>query len=239
VNAVAGNSSYGRYVVVEHEDELLPFHTLYAHLASIGRGIRPGVRVEAGSILGVMGRSASYRIPRSRAHLHFEMGLRLTDSFQDWFDRQRFGSENRHGVWNGMNLVSVDPLRFYEDLRMGRVSSFLGHLQQLPVVARIRVFSDRTPDFVENFPALVTGPLGQRPVVAWDIAFTKYGLPKEWTPRFAEEGLRGRPGDVRIVAYNPSMLTGQSCRRVLDMAGGQPTLSAGTLSTLKKLFDFR
>ena len=239
VNKTSGHSSYGRCVVVEHDKEIPAFHTLYAHLASVGEGITVGARVESGTKLGIMGRSASYSIPRTRAHLHFEIGFRLTNHFQAWYDRQKYGSKNRHGSWNGMNLVSINPLGFYESVRQGKVSNVSEYLKLIPAYARIRVQTSAIPDFVKDYPALVTRPYAGRQLVAWDIAFSQYGVPKEWTPRFAEEAIGGRPGDVKVLAYSPSLLKEQSCHRVLDLGGATPKISSGTLSTLKKLFGFK
>lgn len=240
VSSVAGHSSYGRYVVVVHDGESPAFHTLYAHLANIAPGIKPGVRVSSGSILGRMGRSsAGYNIPRDRAHLHFEIGFRLTDSFQVYYDLQKYGSKNRHGNWNGMNMVSINPLPFYEAMRAGTVQNIGEYLKTLPVVARIRVHTSQVPSFVRNYPALVARPYEGQQLVAWDIAFTKYGVPKEWVPRFAEEALGGRRGDVRVLSYSPKLLEGQSCRQVLNTNGRTPTISSGTINTLKKLFGFK
>jgi len=236
---VSGYSSYGRYVVIEHDQEVPAFHTLYAHLASVGDGIMPGARVEAGTVIGIMGRSATYSIPRSRAHVHFEIGFRLTDAFQAWYDQQKFGSKNRHGMWNGMNLVSINPLPFYEAMRNGEVSNLYEYLRRLPAVARIRVYTNQIPDFVKNYPALVMKPFEGRDVVAWDIAFTQYGVPKEWTPRFADEGLSGHPGEVKVIAYNPTLLEAQTCRRVLNIGSSNPSISSGTISSIKKLFGFK
>ncbi len=174
---VSGYSSYGRYVVIEHDQEVPAYHTLYAHLASVGDGIMPGARVEAGTVIGIMGRSATYSIPRERAHVHFEIGFRLTDDFQAWYDRQKFGSKNRHGIWNGMNLVSINPLDFYESVRSGKATNLYEHLHHLPAVARIRVYSEQVPDFVKNYPSLVSKPFAGKSVVAWDIGFTEYGVP--------------------------------------------------------------
>lgn len=240
-SSVAGHSSYGRYVVVVHEAEPAGFHSLYAHLASVHPGIRPGVRVEAGQALGVMGRSAAgYSIPKSRAHLHLEIGFRLTDAFQAWYDRQGFGSKNRHGVWNGINLVSVDPLDFYRRVRAGELGTLAEYLRRLPAAARIRVFSARIPDFMRNYPALATRPVDPaRELVAWDIAFTEFGVPKEWTPRFADEALDGRPGDVRLLAYHRKLIEAQSCRRVVELRADGAAIGSGTLEILRKLFDFR
>lgn len=239
VSRVSGYSSYGRYVVVQHDGEAPAYHTLYAHLASVGDGIAPGVRVESGTVLGIMGRSAATPIPRSRAHLHFEIGFRLTDDFQAWYDRQKFGSKNRHGSWNGMNLISINPKPFYEAIQAGEVSKLRDYLRRLPAAARIRVYTRKVPNFVENYPALVTRPYLGETIVAWDIAFTQYGVPKEWTPRFAEEGLKGQPGDVKVTAYNPKLIESGTCRRVLNIKGGKPSIASGTIGTIKKLFGFK
>ncbi len=240
VSRSPGHSSFGRYLVIVHEQESPTWHSLYAHMASIDEAMQPGVRVDSGTVLGIMGRSAGgYVIPRERAHLHLEVGFRLTDDFQSWFDRQKFGSPNRHGIWNGMNLVGVDPLDFYRKVRAGEVAGLLDYVQRLPVAGRIRVHTAKVPDFVRRYPALVTRAYEERDFVAWDIAFTEFGVPKEWTPRFADEGLPGRSGDVRVLTYHPELLGAQTCRRVIDIRGGRPTIAAGTLTTLKKLFGFK
>ncbi|MGB0408394.1 MAG: peptidoglycan DD-metalloendopeptidase family protein [Opitutales bacterium] len=240
VSRTSGHSSYGRYLVVVHDQHEPAFHSLYAHMASIDQNIQVGRRVDSGTILGIMGRSAAgYTIPRSRSHLHMEIGFRLTDDFQGWYDRQKFGSQNRHGIWNGMNLVSVDPLAFYRGMRDAKFSSFREYLMTLPVAARIRVQSSKVPDFVRNYPSLLTRSYVGRKVVAWDIAFTQYGVPKAWTPRFDSDGLLGQPGEVRVLAYNPNLLESQSCRRILKLGGRVPSIAPDTISTLKKLFGFK
>ena len=239
VSRVPGHSSYGRYVIVEHDSEIPAYHTLYAHLARVGVDIVPGARVDAGTVLGIMGRSASYSIPSARAHLHFEVGFRLSDDFQNWYDRQTFKSKNRHGIWNGMNLVSIDPLDLYKSIRSGEASNLYEFLCRTPVAARIRVYSQEIPDFVRNYDALLTKQLDTRLVVAWDIAFTKYGVPKEWTPRFVGENLSGNNGDVEVLTYSPELLKSQSCQRVLVLSAGRPSIAIDTLNTIKKLFGFK
>lgn len=118
VNTTAGNSGYGRYVFIEHPQFSPAIYTLYAHLATIDTELEAGAEVENAARLGTMGRSAGgYSIPRDRSHLHFEVGLRLSDDFQTWYDRQRFGSRNAHGLFNGLNLVGFDPLAAYDWMR--------------------------------------------------------------------------------------------------------------------------
>ncbi len=60
---------YGNMILIDHGGGV---YTRYAHLASFGRGLTPGVSVKAGEQLGLMGNSASYQIPM---HLHYELLL--------------------------------------------------------------------------------------------------------------------------------------------------------------------
>jgi murein DD-endopeptidase MepM/ murein hydrolase activator NlpD len=60
---------YGNMIVIDHGGGV---YTRYAHLASFGRGLSPGVSVIAGEQIGLMGNTASYRIPM---HLHYELLL--------------------------------------------------------------------------------------------------------------------------------------------------------------------
>ena len=55
INASAGDSGYGRYVVLEHPEETPGVYTLYAHLAKIAPGLRVGERVQRGVRRGVRG----------------------------------------------------------------------------------------------------------------------------------------------------------------------------------------
>jgi murein DD-endopeptidase MepM/ murein hydrolase activator NlpD len=86
LNATSGYSAYGKYLVLEHTTLTPPLYSLYAHLASIQPGLKVGSNVQVAQVLGKMGNTASYGIPLDRSHLHFEIGLRLTDNFQSWYD---------------------------------------------------------------------------------------------------------------------------------------------------------
>ena len=97
----------------------------------------------------------------------------------------------------------------------------------------------KIPDFVKDYPALLTRPYDDRKVVAWDIAFTQFGLPKEWTPRFEDERLGGLSGEIRVLTYSPQLLKSQSCRRVIYFGGKMPAIAPGTVTTIKKLIGFK
>ncbi len=183
-----GQSGYGRHVVVEHTGVAPAIYTLYAHLARIEPGIRTGVTVGAGQTLGLMGHSSGgYMIPVARAHLHFEVGVAITSDFQGWYDRRRFGSRNEHGMWNGMNLVGVDPVAFFDAWRSGRMGTVRDFFLTQRTAVRLRVATFRTPDFVTRYPALLTKAMPFGPVAGWEIRFTWTGLPFAWTPLSAAE----------------------------------------------------
>jgi len=112
LNATSGYSAYGKYLVLEHSTLSPPLYSLYAHLASIDSGLKVGSPVRVAQVLGKMGNTASYRIPLDRSHLHFEIGLRLTDNFQSWYDKKKYTTKNRHGNFSGFNLVGIDPIPF-------------------------------------------------------------------------------------------------------------------------------
>lgn len=240
INSVAGNSSYGRYIVLVHDHLEPAFYTLYAHLRSIDSDVEVGQRVDQGQVIGVMGRSAGgYTIPQSRAHLHFETGLRLSDSFQNWYDQQQFGSDNHHGVYNGMNLVAWDPLDFYEWKRDFPGGTVKEYLDGLIVGAVIQVRSSRVPDFVRRYPALLTRPIPQDGVIGWQIEFSPWGLPMRWTPLNKQHPLSARAeGEVIVTGIHPSALQAYGCRQIISMNGERAGLGNGSQRIIRILFDF-
>ncbi len=60
---------YGNMLLIDHG---LGVFTRYAHLSSFAAGVVEGAQVNAGQQLGLMGNTASYRIP---VHLHYELLL--------------------------------------------------------------------------------------------------------------------------------------------------------------------
>ncbi len=238
VSSIAGNSSYGRYIVVETAADV-PVYMLYAHLAAIEPGIRPGVKVEAGQRLGTMGRSAAgYSIPRSRAHLHYELGVVKTNRFEDWYRKQKYGSPNKHGDYNGLNLIGANPLEYFEAVRAGRFTNFAEYFDSLPTAFTLRVSTRTMPDFILRYPRLLTRPIPKEGVTGWDIDYTWYGLPKRWTPLTAEDTRTRREGDVTLVSWDEDAFEGQ-CRGTLIFGNGEePTLGNSLKSDLRLMFDF-
>ena len=193
------NGPYGRYVVLHHPGAEASGYTLYAHLASILPELRPGQKVARGQILGVMGRSSAGADPITpdRAHLHFEVGVMLSNAFNRWYDSQpeNKGDPNPHGIWNGHNLMGMDPTPFLARRQADLPAAIRAQPAALAVVMR----TARIPDFVKRHPGLVNG----RNAVAagWRVEFTWQGMPKAWTP-LADDDQQLPRGSWNVVAVD-------------------------------------
>jgi len=238
VAKIAGRSSYGRYVVLIHDVDSVQVYTLYAHLSSIDEGLTQGMKIKAGTVIGVMGRSAAgYSISKDRAHLHFEIGLLMGDNFQAWYAKQKFSSPNYHGNYNGMNLTGFDPLAFYEAYRDGKVQSMATYIRSLPTAYVLRVTTANVPAFVLRNPALVKGAIPADGLVGWDIAFTWYGMPKEWTPLQKENlSTADKAGGARLVAINRDLVGANHSRNTVRIKNGNPVIYKDSMDSLEKLF---
>ena len=170
---------YGRYVVLEHPEAELPVYTLYAHLAAVDGSLAVGRAVSAGQPLGRMGHTSAGTDPITvdRSHLHFEMGVRLSENFDAWYRREaEFRNDpNVHGNFNGLNLAGFDPLPVLLRPRADLATVVNSLPNALIVTARVSA----TPDFVRRFPQLARGDL--RGTSGWRIEFTWHGLPRRWT----------------------------------------------------------
>jgi len=241
VNTEPDHSSYGRYVVLEHPEHAPAVYTLYAHLASVDSALLEKsevVRVRAGQVLGRMGRSAGgYAIPKERAHLHFEMGLRLTDDFEWWYQARGFDDPNYHGAFNGMNLMGFDPLSFYEAHRAGRVRTMADWFAQMQPAVTLHVASTATPDFVRRYPILLRrGNVGLGSHVGWRIECDPSGIPFGWTPLAASELGGLGPGRAAVVAIDDAQLATQPAKQLALRTQDAWALGGDLMTVLQLLF---
>jgi len=238
IAAKAGQSSYGRYVVLEHPGATPAFYSLYAHLGAIRPGLKVGDTLKRGEQLGTMGYSAGgYTIPKARAHLHFEMGLAATETFQPWYDRQKFGSPNYHGRWNGMNLMGFDPRGFFDAFRAKQVNDIGEYLATLPVAVTVRVASTRAPDYAERYPALVKAELVPGALLGgWEIDCYWTGLPLALRPLSVSDVAGQRPNSVQIVAVDQEERVAHRAITLVRGRGATPAPAKDLLDVLEKLF---
>jgi murein DD-endopeptidase MepM/ murein hydrolase activator NlpD len=237
ISNAPGNSGYGRYVVLEHPELVPAVYSLYAHLARIAPGLRVGDRVDAGGVLGTMGHSSGgYMIPKDRAHLHFEIGLVATQQFQAWYNRRKFGSRNEHGMWNGMNLLGIDPLAFFDAWRARRIDSPLDFFQRMEPVVRLRTATYRVPDFITRYPALLTKPMPLGPVAGWEIQFNWSGVPFAWTPLTTSEVAGMRVDETRILEVNAELERRQRSKSLAVAKRDSWTVGKDLETVLQQLF---
>ena len=214
ISTSAGDSSYGRYIVLEHPDQSPGIYTLYAHLSRIAPGLRVGDHVQAGQQIGIMGHSSGgYSIPRDRAHLHFEIGVMVTRDFQAWYDYKKFGSTNDHGLWNGNNLMGFDPLDFLNQWRAHRVNTFQEYFAQMEPAVRVKIATRRMPDYVLRYPALVTKPIPLN-LAGWEIKFNWTGIPFAWTPLTPMETMGLVPDRPTLYDVNESLISRERSKSV-------------------------
>jgi hypothetical protein len=240
INSSAGDSNYGRYLVLEHPEQTPAVYTLYAHLARIAPGLREGATVTRGQVIGLLGHSSGgYMIPLDRAHLHFEIGLMVTRDFQTWYDRRGFGSHNDHGAWNGMNLMGIDPLDFLNAWRAHRVDSFQDYFTHLPSAVRLRIPTHRVPDFITRYPSLLTKPIPLGGVAGWEIRCNWTGLPISWTPLSAIE-VAGLPVErPSIVEVDASLVHHERSKSIVVSRRGSWTVGKDLEIVLQQMFGLK
>ncbi len=238
ISSREGASSYGRYVVIEHPEQSPPVYSLYAHLSRISPDLRVGQAVAAGQTIATMGRSAGgYTIPRQRAHLHFEIGLRVTDRFQEWYKARGFGSPNEHGLWNGMNLMGLDPLAFFARSRAGGLRSLDEVVAATPHAVTLRIAEPGEPDFVRRYPSLVAPWSGVG--AGWEVAFSATGVPLRWRRLGADEVSGWRRGEVRIDKIDTELLRANRGRKLVDTRRGEARPGEDLRSVLEQLWGAR
>lgn len=232
----AGSGGYGRYVVLEHSGVKPAVYSLYAHLGSIDPALRLGGAVKRGQVIGIMGRSAGgYTIPKDRAHLHLEIGLMITQQFAAWYGARGFGSPNPHGLWNGLNLMGVDPLEVFNALRDDDVDSIGEYFEEMKPVLRVRIASLRIPDFTERYPSLVERRDGSF-VGGWDIWVNATGLPFRWRALEPADVKDWKPGEVRLFDLDERAIAAARSRSLVVRRRGIAVPGEDLETVLQQLF---
>lgn len=199
VNRNPSKSSYGRYIVVEHSQWMPGMVTLYAHLSSVPDRIAPGLSVRGGETIATMGRSASYTIPRERAHLHFEVGLWLGPRFQKWYDSRGFDTANDHQSYNGMNIVGTNVWALLQSLRSGETRNVVEYFATERTAVLVTVWESGIPDLLQVNPELMINDLLPMDHAGWRIAFSASGLPLRFEALSASERAGSKTVTVEVV----------------------------------------
>jgi len=178
VNAESGRSSYGKYVVVEHDWGEGPFYSLYAHLSKAT--VAEGQPVKAGQIIARMGYTGA-GINRERSHLHLELTMMLHQRFQGWYDRH-FTSANHHGIYSGFNLVGIDIAGLYHSHKANPKLSVADFIRSSGVYYKVAVPRSGTFHLLERYPWLGEDMDQAADATSWEISFSNTSVPLEIRP---------------------------------------------------------
>lgn len=167
----ARDSNYGRYVVIEHEVEGAPVYSIYAHLADIG--VKAGQRLGRGERIGRLGYTGA-GIDRRRAHLHLEIALLWHDGFESWH-ASNFPTPNKHGIFNGMNLIGLDVAALYVAKRKDPALTLPAFITGQEPAFRMQFPASPHFQLPDRYPWLVRGDADR--ARSWTVAFTAAGFP--------------------------------------------------------------
>ncbi len=175
VNASAGSSSYGKYVVVEHTWSDSKVYSLYAHLAETY--VTAGEAVRQSDALGKMGFTGR-GLGRDRAHTHLEIAYLVNRYEPAWF-AEYFGGNDIHGRFFGTNLAGVPPAGLYLALQEDPALTFPEYVRSLDEGYVVDLPGRQPLDLIERYPWLGAEAAAANPadVPAWRVAFTQEGAP--------------------------------------------------------------
>jgi len=237
INTRPSLSNYGNYIVIRHIVDGLEIYSLYAHLREARPGLKPGQAVKAGETIATMGRTTNTRevISKDRAHVHFELNLFVNERFSSWFKKTSPTERNDHGIWNGQNLLGLDPrLIFLGQQRNGARFSLLDFIRGQTELCRVQV---RKTDFpwLKQYSALVRpNPIAQKEGVAgYEIALNFNAVPFELIPRAASE-LKGK-AKYQLVSVNEAEYHKNPCRRLVVQHGSRWELGNHGIEALDML----
>ena len=191
-----GLSNYGRYVVVAHEVPEGTIYSLYAHLARVDA--KEGQVVGTGNVLGLLGHSGA-GINRVRSHCHLEVCMLINENYDRFAPKS-----NKHGIYNGLNLVGVNAADLLMACRNGEPFSFSRYVSSLPEHYRVRVPCKGPIDLLVRYPFLYKGSWNPCPP-SIDLAFTAEGVPIGAWP--AQEKV-SRP---KVISCKPMPTWQQNC----------------------------
>jgi len=223
LNAKSSLSTFGKYMVLRHQVDGIEVYSTYAHLSRIRDDLKPGKRVKAGETIAVMGRTANTRqtISRDRAHVHFEINLLLNDRFAAWYKKYFPGQRNDHGVWNGQNLIALDPRQILlEQRRLGAKFNLQSYLRSQTELCRVQVSATNFPWLKRYAPLVRSNPKTETEGVAgYEIALNFNAVPIELIPRAPSE-IKGK-SKLQLLSVNEAEQRKNPCRQLVTKRSGR------------------
>lgn len=170
-------SNYGNYAVVRHTiGKTGDFYSLYAHLNRIDAVV--GESIQRGGVIGRMGHTGD-GIDRRRAHVHLELGLILSERFDEYYT-PHYKLPNGHGNFHGTNLQGLDVAAFLTANHKNPQLMPDAFLRAEEVYYKVTVPNrGHEIELAASHPWMRQGGAAE---VSWEISFTGAGVPTGVTP---------------------------------------------------------
>ena len=215
VSRIAGNSSYGIYVVLLHKDTVGEYYTLYAHLTSAVAGLKEGDAVPHGTEIGRMGNTSTMGIPVPRSHLHFEFGTILNDRFSGWFRKEKL--KPFHGNMHGYNLAGLNPMELFPYMTNGHNFVLQQYITNCPAAFQLIVPVTGKPDYYRRYPSLWIG--GELSTGAMVIDVSEGKVPLQARAATEEEAASLKKNKPRVLKVFPEVLGRNGSRLIVEHDG--------------------
>jgi len=237
INVRPSLSNFGNYIVLRHVIGGVEIYSSYAHLREIRPGLKVGQSVKAGETIATMGRTANTHegISKDRAHVHFELNLFLNDRFPAWYKKTFPSQRNDHGMWNGQNLLGLDPRQiFLEQRKSGAKFDLLRFIQNQTELCRVVVRAKNFP-WLKRYAGLVRpNPLTAKEGIAgYEAALNFNAVAFELIPRAPSE-IRGK-SKFQILSVNEAEFRRNPCRKLVIQRGSHWELTTHGINALELL----
>jgi len=87
--------------------------------------------------------------------LHFELGLIANAGYDRWYRAQKLKPD--HGIYNGGNLIGIDPLAVFRSQQADPGFMFATYLATIPRAFEVVLASPHALDFFQRYPGLWDG----------------------------------------------------------------------------------
>lgn len=202
----ARDSNYGKYVVIHHDVEGAPIFTIYAHMSEIA--VSPGQDVAKGTRLGRVGHTGE-GLDRRRAHLHLEIAVLWHDQFGQWHSAN-FSMPNKHGIYNGLNMMGLDSAAFYLAQRKNPALTLPQFIRSQQPAFRVQIPASPHFQLPHRYPWLIQGDAAS--VRSWIVSFTAAGFPISIEPSDkdipAPHAIWAAPSAFPLKKITRSLITG-------------------------------
>ncbi len=161
-------------------------------------------------------------LDRTRAHLHFEFALMLSENFDGWHHVVYRGDANPHGNFNGQNLAGLNPADLLLAVRENPSSfDLIRYLREQPIYYKIAIPASPHFTLPRRYPWMIDGANPNPP--AWLVSFTQFGAPVRVEPSAIaiEEPTVAfiRPSNVPYSKATKNIIEGPTGKPVLSDSG--------------------